>query len=211
VWLYHRFSLSFREVEDLFAERGIQVSYETIRQWCTKFGPDYAAKLKRRCGRLGDIWRLDEVFISIRGQRHYLWRAVDQGGDVLDILVQRRRDGRAAKLFFRKLLKGQGSEPCRLITDKLRSYGLAHRVVMPSVVHDTTQYANNRAELSHEPTRQRERQMRRFKSEAQAQRFLAVHGMVGNLFRVGRHLLRAANHRMLRSRAFVEWNAVTCA
>jgi len=211
VWLYHRFSLSFREVEDLLAERGIEVSYESIRQWCSKFGPDYAAKLKRRRGRLGDIGHLDEVFISIRGQRHYLWRAVDQDGDVLVILVQRRRDGRAAKLFFRKLLKGQGSEPRRSVTDKLGSYGVAHRVVMPSVVHDTTLYANNRAELSHEPTRQRERQMRRFKSGAQAQRFLAVHGMVGNLFRVGRHLLRAANHRLLRARAFVEWNAVTYA
>jgi putative transposase len=204
VWLYHRFSLSFREVEDLLAERGIHVSYESIRQWCTKFGPEYAAKLKRRRGRLGDIWHLDEVFISIGGQRYYLWRAVDQDGDVLDILVQRRRDGRAAKLFFRKLLKGQGSEPRRLVTDKLGSYGVAQRVMMPSVVHDTTQYANNRAELSHEPTRQRERQMRHFKSEVQAQRFLAVHGMVGNLFGVGRHLLRAVNHRLMRSRAFVE-------
>jgi len=154
---------------------------------------------------------LDEVFIAIRGQRHYLWRAVDQDGDVLDLLVQRRRDGRTAKRFFRKLLKGQGTEPRRLVTDKLRSYGVAHRVVMPSVVHDTTQYANNRAELSHQPTRQRERQMRGFKSWAQAQLFLVVHGMIGNLFRVGRHLLRAANHRLLRSRAFVDWNTVTCA
>jgi len=211
VWLYYRFSLSFREVEDLLAERGIEVSYETIRQWCGKFGPDYAAKLKRRRGRLGDIWHLDEVFISIGGERHYLWRAVDQDGDVLDILVQRRRDVRTAKRFFRKLLKAQGSEPRRLVTDKLRSYGVAHRVVMPSVVHDTTQYANNRAELAHQPTRQRERQMRGFKSWAQAQRFLVVHGIIGNLFRVGRHLLRAANHRLLRSRAFVDWNAVTCA
>jgi putative transposase len=134
---------------------------------------------------------------------------VDQDGDVLDILVQRRRDARAAGTFFRKLLKGQGAEPRRLVTDKLGSYGVAHRVVMSSVVHDTTQYANNRAELSHQPTRQRERQMRRFKSGAQAQRFLMVHGMVENLFRVGRHLLRAANQRLLRSRAFVEWNAVT--
>lgn len=211
VWLYYRFSLSFREVEDLLAERGIEVSYETIRQWCGKFGPDYAAKLKRRRGRLGDIWHLDEVFISIRGARHYLWRAVDQDGDVLDILVQRRRDGRTAKRFFRKLLKGQGSNPRRLVTDKLRSYGVAHRVVMPSVVHDTRQYANNRAELSHQPTRQRERQMRGFKSWMQAQRFLVLHGLIGNLFRVGRHLLRAADHRLLRSRAFVQWNAVTWA
>ena len=210
VWLYHRFALSFRDVEDLLAERGITVSYEAIRLWCEKFGPGYAAKLKRRQGRLGDTWHLDEVFVSIRGQRHYLWRAVDQDGDVIDIFVQTRRDGRAAGRFFRKLLKGQGCEPGRMVTDKLGSYGAAHRVVMPSVIHDTRQYANNRAELSHQPTRQRERQMRRFKSPAQAQRFLSVHGVVGNLFRVGRHLLRAANHRLLRGRAFAAWHAAAC-
>ncbi len=210
VWLYYRFSLSFRDVEDLLAQRGVVVSYETIRQWCEKFGPSYAARLKKRGGRLGDTWHLDEVFITIRGQRHYLWRAVDQDGDVIDILVQRRRNGRAAKRFFRKLLKGQGCAPCRLVTDKLGSYRVAHRTVMPSVVHDTTQYANNRAELSHQPTRQRERQMRRFKSWVQAQRFLSVHGVIQNLFRVGRHLLRAANARLLRARAFGDWQEVTC-
>ncbi len=130
---------------------------------------------------------------------------------MIDILVQRRRDRRAAERFFRKLLKGQGREPRRLVTDKLKSYAAAHRTIMPSVVHDTSQYANNRAQVSHEPTRQRERQMRRFKSAAQAQRFLSVHGAILNLFRVGRHLLRAANQRMLRARAFLVWNAVTCA
>ena len=135
VWLYHRFSLSFRDVEDLLAERGVVVSYEAIRQWCQKFGPGYAAKLKRRQGRLGDTWHLDEVFVSIRGQRHYLWRAVDQDGDVIDILVQPRRDARAARRFFRQLLKGQAAGPRRLVTDKLRSYGAAHRIVMPSVIH----------------------------------------------------------------------------
>jgi putative transposase len=211
VWLYHRFSLSFRDVEDLLAERGILVSYETIRQWCRKFGPEYARRLKRRQGRLGDAWHLDELFVNIRGQQHYLWRAVDQDGDVIDILVQPRRDRRAAERFFRKLLKGQGREPRRLVTDRLRSYAAAQRTVMPSVAHDTSQYANNRAEVSHEPTRQRERGMRRFKSVAQAQRFLSVHGITQNLFRVGRHLLRAANYRILRTRAFVVWNAVTCA
>ena len=137
---------------------------------------------------------------------------MDQDGDVIDILVQARRDGRAARRFFRKLLRGQGCEPRRLVTDKLRSYGAAHRVVMPSAVHDTTQYANNRAELSHQPTRQRERQMRGFKSAPpHAHRFLSVHGMIGNLFRVGRHLLRAANHRVLRRRAFAVWDAAVCA
>ena len=147
----------------------------------------------------------------IQGRRHYLWRAVDQDGDVLDILVQSRRDCRAAKRFFRKLLKGQERQPGRLVTDKLSSYKAAHRAVMPSVAHRTDRYANNRAEVSHQPTRQRERQMRLFKSAAHAQRFLSVHGLVLNLFRVGRHLLRSAHHRLLRMRAFAEWDAVTCA
>ena len=211
VWLYHRFSLSFRDVEDLLAQRGVTVSYETIRHWCQTFGLDYARQLRRRRGRLGDTWYLDEVFVTFHGRRQYLWRAVDQDGDVLDILVQSRRDRWAAARFFRKVLQGQGRSPRRLVTDKLRSYSAAHRTVMPSVVHSTRQYANNRAEGSHQPTRQRERQMRRFKSAAHAQRFLSVHGLVLNLFRVGRHLLRSAHHRVLRMRAFAEWDAVTCA
>ncbi len=211
VWLYHRFSLSFRDVEELLAKRGIIVSYETIRQWCRKFGPQYARMLRRRQGRLGDVWHLDEVFVNIQGQRHYLWRAVDQDGDVIDILVQRHRNARAAKRFFRKLLKGQGREPWQLVTDKLRSYAAAHRSVMPSVDHDTRRYANNRAEVSHQPTRQRERSMRRFKSAGQAQRFLSVHGVVQNLFRLGRHHLRSAHYRLLRSRSFKEWSAATAA
>ena len=141
----------------------------------------------------------------------YLWRAVDEDGDVLDILVRLRRNRRAAVQFFRKLLKKQGRLPRRLITDKLRSYPAAHRIVMPSVVHCTEQYANKRGEVSHQPTRQRERQMRRFKSPAHLQRFASIHGVVQNLFRVGRHLLRAVHHRLLRTQAFVEWEAVTCA
>jgi len=211
VWLHYRFCLSFRDVEDLLAERGVIVSYETIRQWSRKFGAQYARKLRRRQGRLGDTWHLDELFVTIQGRRQYLWRAVDQDGDVIDILVQPRRDRRAAKRFFRKLLKAQGGEPRRLVTDKLKSYGAAHRTVMPSVLHDTSRYANNRAEVSHQPTRQRERQMRRFKSAAQAQRFLSVHGVILNLFRVGRHLLRPANYRILRERSFLVWSEVTCA
>ena len=158
VWLYHRFCLSFRDVEDLLAKRGVTVSYETIRHWCAKFGPDYARRLRRRQSRLGDTWFLDEVFVAIRGQRHYLWRAVDQDGDVIDVLVQRWRNAHAAKRSFRKLLKGQGAEPRWLITDKLGSYRAAHRSVMSSVEHVITRYANNRAEVSHQPTRQRERQ-----------------------------------------------------
>ena len=211
VWLYHRFCMSFRDVEDLLVQRGITVSYEAIRLWCIKFGPEYARGLKRRQGRLGDTWYLDEVFVTIQGQRQYLWRAVDQDGDVIDILVQSRRDRRAAKRFFRKLLKGQGSVPRRLVTDKLRSYPAALRSVMPSAIHSTKQYENNRAEVSHQPTRQRERQMRKFKSPGQAQRFLSVHGLVQNLFRVGRNLLQARHHRELRGRSFLAWDAVTCA
>ena len=211
VWLYYRFCLSFRDAEDLLAQRGVTVTYETIRQWCQRFGPVYARRLRRRRGRLGDTWYLDEVFVTIQGRHQYLGRAVDEDGDVLDILVQSHRNRRAAVRFFRKLLKTQGRIPRRLITDQLRSYAAACRTVMPSVVHVTDQYANNRAEVSHQPTRQRERQMRRFKSAAHVQRFASVHGVAQNLFRVGRHLLRSRHHRVLRKRAFVEWDAATCA
>ena len=210
VWLYYRFSLSLRDVEDLLAERGLIVSYETIRQWCRKFGNEYTRRLKRKEGRLGDFWYLDEMFVKIQGRQQYLWRAIDQDGDVIDILVQSRRDRRAAKRFFRKLLKGQERTPIDLTTDKLRSYGAAKREMMPSVVHCQDKYANNRAEVSHEHTREQERQMRGFASSVQSQRFLSVHGQVHNLFRVGRHLLRAVNYRVLRGRAFATWQEVTC-
>jgi len=186
VWVYHRFCLSFRDVEDLLAERGITVSYEAIRIWCQKFGPAYARSLKRRQGRLGYSWHLDEVFIRINGQQQYLWRAVGQDGDVIDILVQPRREQRAAERFFRRLLRGQGQKPFQVITDKLRSYSAATRAILGEVAHNTERYANNRVEASHQATRQRERQMRRFKSAAQAQRFLSLHGVVQNLFRLGR-------------------------
>ena len=188
VWLYHRFSLSSRDVEDLLAQRGVTVTHEAIRQWCRTFGLNYARRLRRRLGQMGDTWYLDELFVKIQGRLQYLWRAVDDDGDVIDILVQSRRNRQAAIRFFRKLLKGQGCVPRRLMTDKLRSYPTALRTVMPSVVHCTEQYANNRAEVSHQPTRQREGQMRRFNSAAHAQRFLSVQGSVLNLFRVGRHL-----------------------
>ena len=211
VWLYHRFTLSFRDVEDLLAERGIIVSYEAIRFWCLKFGPGYARSIRKKQGRLGDIWHVDELFGKIQGEQFYLWRAVDQDGDVLDILVTKRRDKRAAKRFFRKVLKGQGKPPWQLVTDKLKSYAAAHREVFPSVEHRTGQYENNRAEVSHQHTRQKERQVRRFKSVAQAQRLLAVHGQVQNLFRVGRNLLKARHYRLLRDRAFAHWSEVTCA
>jgi len=200
--------MSFRDVEDLLAERGITVSYETVRHWCRKFGSDYAKRLKKRQGQLGDSWHLDELFVRINGQQQYLWRAVDQDGDVIDILLQPRRDQHAAARFFQRLMRNQGKEPFRIVTDKLKSYGAALRTVLPRVMHDTRRYANNRAEVSHQQTRQRERQMRRFKSRQQAQRFLTVHGVVHNFFRLGRHLLRSSNYRLLRTRSFTTWREV---
>ncbi len=160
VWLYFRFPLSFREVEELMFERGIIVSYETIRRWCVKFAQRYAESLRRRRPRSGDKWHLDEVFIKINGERKYLWRAVDQDGMVLDILVQNRRNKAAARRFFRRLLKKTRTVPRVIVTDRLRSYGAAHREVMPSVEHRSHKGLNNRAENSHQPTRQRERAMK---------------------------------------------------
>ncbi|WYB39850.1 IS6 family transposase [Streptomyces sp. GD-15H] len=164
VWLYFRFPLSFREVEELMLERGVLVSYETVRRWCAKFGQAYADALRRRQPRPGDKWHLDEVFIKINGEQKYLWRAVDADGTVLDILVQNRRDTAAARRFFRTLLKKTCSVPRVVITDKLRSYGAAHREVMPSVEHRSHKGLNHRAEHSHQPTRQRERAMKGFRS-----------------------------------------------
>ena len=205
VWLYHRFNLSHRDIEDLLAERGIAVSYESIRLWCIKFGAKYARRLKRNHQGFGDTFYIDEVFVKIKGKQHYLWRAVDQDGEVVDVYLQARRDGETAKRFFKRLLKSYGSEPRKIVTDKLRSYGIAHRELMPDVIHDTSQYANNRAELSHQPTRVRERGMRRFKSVGQAQRFLGVHAAVYNLFNLGRHLISAGHYQNLRESAFDRW------
>ena len=205
VWLYYRFNLSHRDIEDLLAVRGIVVSYESVRLWCNKFGPRYSRRLKRRHQGFGDTFFIDEVFVKINGIQHYLWRAVDQDGEVVDVLLQSRRDGKAAKRFFKRLLKTHRMEPRKIVTDKLRSYGVAHRELIPDTIHDTSQYANNRAELSHQPTRVRERVMRRFKSMQQAQRFLSIHATVYNLFNLGRHLTSARNYRILRMRAFASW------
>ena len=187
VWLYYRFNLSHRRcvgpfIEDLLAERGINVTYEAIRLWCNRFGPKYATRLKRKHRGYGDTFFIDEVFIGIGGIQHYLWRAVDQDGEVVDVYLQKRRDGAAAKRFFKRLLKKHQDEPRKIVTDKLRSYGVAHWELIPNTIHDTYQYANNRAELSHQPTRVRERGMRGFKSIHQAQSFLTVHAAVYNLF-----------------------------
>lgn len=206
VWLYFRFNLSRRDVEDLLAERGIIVSYESIRLWCIKFGSKYSRRLRRNHSGYGDTFYLDEVFIKISGKQHYLWRAVDQDGEVIDVFLQSKRDGIAAKRFFKRLLKSHNGRPRKIVTDKLRSYCVAHRELIPSSMHDTYQYSNNRCELSHQPTRVRERVMRRFKSVNQAQRFLDSHASVYNLFNLGRHLVSAHRYRSLRKSAFVEWS-----
>src|ERR1700733_2775646 len=210
VWLYHFFSLSLRDVELILAERGVAVTHESIRHWCRKFGADFARRLRRRRPQPGDTWHLDEVFIRIRGVLHYLWRAVDQHGVVLDILVQERRNGAAAKRFFRRLLRELKYKPRRLITDGLRSYGVAQRAVLPDVRHRTSRYLNNRAENSHRPTRRRERQMQRFKSSGQAQDFLSAHSMIYGHFRPRRHLMTAAGYRRARAKAFRVWRQETC-
>src|ERR687886_1841628 len=209
VWLYFRFSLSYRDVEELLAERGIIVSYETIRQWARKFGQSYANQLRRRRAKPGDKWFLDEVFLTINGQTQYLWRAVDQEGNLLDILVQSRRNKVAAKKFFRKLLKGCTYVPRVLITDKLASYGAAKREVLPSAEHRQSRYLNNRAENSHQPTRKRERVIQRFKSAGHAQRFLSAFGPIRDHFCTRRHRFQAADYRRERASRCQVWNEVT--
>jgi putative transposase len=210
VWLYFRFSLSFRDVEEMLAMRGVSLSYETVREWCLKFGQAYANGLRRRSPRPGDQWHLDEVFLKINGRLHYLWRAVDQDGDVLDILVQSHRDKKAAKKFFRKLLKGLQYVPNVIITDKLRSYSAAKAEVLPSVDHCQDKWQNNRAENSHQLTRLRERVMRRFKSAGHAQRFLSAFGIINSHFRVGRHLYRARGYQAVMKSRFAVWKEATC-
>jgi|SRR5687767_816305 putative transposase len=209
VWLYYRFCLSYRDVEELLFARGVFVSYEAIRKWCRKFGQQYANALRRRRPRPGDKWHLDEVFLTINGERHYLWRAVDQDGKILDILVQRRRDKHAAKKFFRKLLKGLTYVPRVLITDKLKSYGAAKREVLLSVEHRQHRYLNNRAENSHQPTRQRERRMQGFKSPGHAQRFLSAYDPIAQHFRPRRHLLPAPEYRQEMGNRFHTWQEIT--
>ena len=195
VWLNFRFCLSFRDVEELLLERGVVVTYEAIRKWCRKFGQTYANQLRRRRPRSGDKWHLDEVCLTIKGEHHDLWRAVDQDGNVLDILVQRRRDKRAAKKFFRNLLKGLMYVPRVIVTDKLKSYAAAKRELLPGVEHRQHRYLNNRAESAHQPTRQRERHMHRFKSPGHAQRFLSAHGPITQHFCPRWHRFAASAYR----------------
>src|SRR5918911_791758 len=209
VWLYFRFPLSLRMVEEMLAARGILVSHETVRQWARKFGQDFANQIRRRLPCAGDKWHLDEVCLMIGGKKHWLWRAVDQHGVVLDVLVQSRRDKRAATRLLRKLLKKQMRSPRVMITDKLASYGAAKRELVPGVEHRQHRGLNNRAENSHQPTRRRERQMKRFKSPGQAQRFLSAHDGINNLFHLRRDHRPAAQYRAARTQAFQVWADVT--
>ena len=205
VWLYHRFPLSFRDVQELMLERGVDVSYETIRAWCDRFGQQYANELRRRGPRPGD--HLDEVFVQINGAQRYLWRAVDQHGNVLDVLVQSRRNAVAAKKFFRRLLKGLRYVPRVIVTDKLASYQVAHRELMPSVQHRRSKYLN-RAENSHQPTRQRERAMKRFRTRGSPTVPSGVQRHLPAL-RPRRHLLSAADYRQVMADRFAVWNQIT--
>jgi putative transposase len=209
VWLYFRFPLSYRPVEDILTSRGILVSYETIREWGRKFGQTYANALHRQRPQPGDKWHLDEVFLKINGKQHYLWRAVDQQGTILDILVTARREKQAALRFFRTVLKRCRYVPRVIITDKLASYGAAKRKILPGVEHRQHKGLNNRAENSHQPTRQRERQMRHFKSAGHAQRFLSAFEPIAGHFRLRRHRLPAADYRAARMQQFASWNHVT--
>jgi len=208
VWLYFRFSLSLRDVEDFQAQRGIIVSHESVRFWVAKFGRQYAKSIRRNRPQVGDKWHLDEVVIGICGKKHWLWRAVDQHGNSLELLVQRRRNPQAAKRFMRKLMK-QSGVPRVMITDKLRSYGAAKRDLAPGLEHRSHKGLNNCAEVSHKPTRRRERIMGRFKSPGQAQQFLSAHDQINVLFRPRRHRLKAIFYRHARSDTFAIWNDIT--
>src|SRR5471032_862568 len=211
VWLYLRFTLSFRDVEDLLAERGIAVSHETVRRWVNHFGPMIAADLRKRRPRPYTTWHLDEVYLKIAGRMVYLWRAVDSEGEVLDALVQSERNKHAALKLMRKLLKKYGFVPDRMITDDLRSYGAAALDLGIESHHERGRWKNNRAENSHQPTRRRERKMQRFKSPGSAQKFLSTHAAVYNTFNVQRHLTSARTHRSFRAAAMHTWRAPVAA
>ena len=208
IWLYLRFALSLRDVEDLLAERGVAVSCETVRRWVNHFGPMIAANLRKRRLKPRTTWRLDEVYLKIDGRMVYLWRAVDAEGEVLDVLVQSKRHKHAALKLMRKLLKKYAFVPERLVTDDLRSYSAAVRDLGIERRHERGRWKNNRAENSHQPTRQRERKMQRFKSDGSAQKFLSSHAAVYNTFNLQRHLTSGQAHRVLRAEAMDTWRTV---
>ena len=205
VWVYHRFVLSTADVEDFLAERGVVVSRETVRLWVNRFGRHFAGCIRRDRPRPNDKWHLDEVVISINGVHHWLWRAVDSNGDVMDILVQRRRNTKAAKRFFKKLVARYG-QPRVVVTDKLGSYNAPIRTLAPKADHRAHKGLNNRIEGSHRPTRKREKIMGRFKSPRQAQRFLSAHDQINTIFRPRRYRLTASSYRHARTDAFGLWN-----
>jgi transposase-like protein len=211
IWLYLRFTLSYRDVEELLAERGLDLSYETIRRWVLKFGPVLARRLRQRRPRPGDRWHLDEMVVRIAGKRLYLWRAVNQEGEILDVLVQRRRDKRAAVKLMRKLLRKQGFVPQLVVTDKLRSYAAAFQALRLSCRHERGLRMNNRAENSHQVVRRRERKMQRLKSAGSAQRFLSLHAAVHNTFYLQRHLISRSTLRTFRAEAMANWAAAVIA
>jgi putative transposase len=207
VWLYYRFPLSLRLVEEMLLERGIVVSYETIRRWAKKFGPAFACRLRRKPPSRDDIWHLDEVVFTIAGKNHWLWRAVDQKGYVLDEIIQNRRNTKAAKRLLTRLLKKQGIAPKRMITDKLRSYGAAKRQVMPNVEHRSHKGLNNRAENSHVPLRKRERMMQGFRSPGSLQRFVSIFSAIRNLVVLPRSKRSAFQNRLHQLNAMAQWQA----
>ena len=211
IWLYLRFTLSYRDVEVLLAERGLDISYETVRRRVLKFGPGIARNLRRCRPRPSDRWHLDEMVVRIAGKRMYLWRAVDHEGEVLDMLVQRRRDKRAALRLMRKLLKKQGFAPTLLTTDRLGSYGSAFRHLRLTCPHEQGLRANNRAENSHQVVRRRGRKMQRFKSARSAQRFLSIHAAIHNTFNLQRHLVSRATLRIFRAAAAAQWQSAVAA
>ena len=209
VWLSLRFTLSYRDVEELLAERGLNVAYETVRRWVQKFGPLFARNLRRLRPKPSGTWHLDEMAVRIGGKRMWLWRAVDREGEVLDLLVQPKRDTKAALRLMRKLLRKQGYAPDELVTDKLGSYGAARRKLGLSGRHEQGLRKNNRAENSHQPVRRRERKQQRFKSARSAQRFLSMHAMVHNTFTLDRHLISRRTLRTVRAEAAEHWRIAT--
>jgi transposase-like protein len=211
IWLYLLFTLSYRDVEDLLAERGVDVSHESVRRWVLKFGPMIARRLRGNRPRPSDRWHLDEMVVRIAGKHMYLWRAVDHEGEVLDMLVQRRRDKRAALRLMRKLLRKQGFAPKLLTTDKLGSYGAAFRHLGLTCHHEQGLRKNNRAENSHQAVRRRERKMQRFKSAGSAQRFLSIHAAVHNNFNLQRHLISRSTLRIFRAEAAAQWRSAVAA
>jgi transposase-like protein len=211
IWLYLRFTLSYRDVEELLAQRGIDMSYETVRRWVLKFGPAIAGNLRRLRPKPSPRWHLDEMVVRIGGQLMYLWRAVDDEGEVLEVFVQRRRDMAAALKLMRKLLKKYGFAPTQVTTDKLRSCGAAFRQLGLTAHHEQGRRTNNRTEVSYQPVRRRERKLQRFKSSGSAQRFVSLHAAVYNTFNLQRHLVSRRTLRYFRAQAVAHWRAATAA